>query len=393
MNKLQQFNASVVETLGNSLPMVLGAVIVLAVGWVIARLLKGLIGTLLKKTGVDKRLEKKIGKPTHLAQFISSLVYYVLLVYVLILALGVLGMEDVLEPLNAMFGRFVGIVPGIAAALLLGVLGYFVARICGNVVTAVTAGTDKLISRTKLPESFSPSRLMGQLTFIFVFVPILIAALEALQIESIAGPATEMLATLMAAIPQILAAALILTVAYIVGRFVADFLGTFLANLGADDLPAKVGMDKMFGSVTLSRAVAGASLFFIMLAALISATHKLEFTLLADILASLLVFAGNVALGLVILGVGAWIAQLAHTALSRTAAKGTVAEIARAAILVLVLAMGLRAMGIAEDIVTLAFMLGLGAVAVAFALSFGLGGREAAGRQMEDWFKKLRKEE
>jgi hypothetical protein len=53
--------------------------------------------------------------------------------------------------------------------------------------------------------------------------------------------------------------------------------------------------------------------------------------------------------------------------------------------------MGLRAMGIADDIVNLAFMLTFGAVAVAGALSFGLGGREAAGRQMEYWLSKLRK--
>jgi hypothetical protein len=53
--------------------------------------------------------------------------------------------------------------------------------------------------------------------------------------------------------------------------------------------------------------------------------------------------------------------------------------------------MGLRAMGIADDIVNLAFGLTLGAIAVAFALSFGLGGREAAGRQMEHWLSKLRK--
>ncbi|MCF7837761.1 MAG: mechanosensitive ion channel [Candidatus Marinimicrobia bacterium] len=393
MNAWQQFNEGVVQTLGNNLPKVLGAVIVLVVGWVAARLLKGLVVALLGKLAVDQRLEKRMGKPARLESFLGTLVYYVVLVYVLILALGVLGIEGVLEPLNEMFSRLVSIVPSIAAALLLGVLGYFVARICGNVVTAVTSGADTLMSRTKLPESFSPSRLLGQLTFIFVWVPILIAALEALQIEAIAGPATEMLATLLAAIPQILAAALILAVAYIVGRFVADFLGTFLANLGVNDLPAKVGMDKLLGSVTLSQAFAAVALFFIMLAALISAASKLGLALLADILASLLVFGGNVALGLVILGLGAWIAQLAHTALSRTAAKGAVAEIARAAILVLVLAMGLRAMGIAEDIVTLAFLLGLGAIAVAFALSFGLGGRDAAGRQMDDWFKKLRKEE
>ena len=64
--------------------------------------------------------------------------------------------------------------------------------------------------------------------------------------------------------------------------------------------------------------------------------------------------------------------------------------VARGAILGLVLAMGLRAMGIADDIVNLAFGLTLGAVAVALALSFGLGGREAAGRQMEYWLARLR---
>ncbi len=53
--------------------------------------------------------------------------------------------------------------------------------------------------------------------------------------------------------------------------------------------------------------------------------------------------------------------------------------------------MGLRAMGIADDIVNLAFGLAFGAIAVAVALSFGLGGREAAGKQMEHWLSKLRK--
>ena len=59
----------------------------------------------------------------------------------------------------------------------------------------------------------------------------------------------------------------------------------------------------------------------------------------------------------------------------------------------LVLAMGLRSMGIADDIVNLAFAFNLGAVAVAVALAFGLGGREAAGKQMEYILKKFRKKE
>jgi len=49
-------------------------------------------------------------------------------------------------------------------------------------------------------------------------------------------------------------------------------------------------------------------------------------------------------------------------------------------------------MGIADDIVNLAFALTLGAVAVALALAFGLGGREAAGKQMEHWLSRFRGE-
>jgi hypothetical protein len=55
--------------------------------------------------------------------------------------------------------------------------------------------------------------------------------------------------------------------------------------------------------------------------------------------------------------------------------------------------MGLRAMGIADDIVNLAFGLTLGAVAVAVALAFGLGGREAAGKMMDHWLTQLRSKE
>jgi hypothetical protein len=91
--------------------------------------------------------------------------------------------------------------------------------------------------------------------------------------------------------------------------------------------------------------------------------------------------------------IGFWLANLVYEAIDKASGENTtgLARIARIAILGLVIAMGLRAMGIADDIVNLAFGLTLGAIAVAFALSFGLGGREAAGKQMEHWLSKLRK--
>jgi len=111
------------------------------------------------------------------------------------------------------------------------------------------------------------------------------------------------------------------------------------------------------------------------------------------VLENLLVLAGQILLGLVILAVGNFFANLAHKLLSKSeGSSAIVASVARYAILALVLAIGLHAMGIAEDIVLLAFGLSLGSIAVAVALSFGLGGREAAGKHMEYLLSKFRKD-
>src|SRR3546814_18294051 len=84
-------------------------------------------------------------------------------------------------------------------------------------------------------------------------------------------------------------------------------------------------------------------------------------------------FGADILLGLVIFVVGYWLADLAAHAIERTNPEGLgMARIARVAILGLVVAMGLRAMGVADDIVNLAFGLVLGAVAMAIALAFRL---------------------
>jgi hypothetical protein len=51
-----------------------------------------------------------------------------------------------------------------------------------------------------------------------------------------------------------------------------------------------------------------------------------------------------------------------------------------------VAAMALQQMGIAPNIVNLAFGLLLGAIAVAVAIAFGLGGRDVAANQLQNWF-------
>jgi hypothetical protein len=239
------------------------------------------------------------------------------------------------------------------------------------------------------------SRIADTIVLIVVFVPALIAALEALWIDTISRRATDMLGKLLAAVPNIFAAGLILVIAWYVAKFAAGLLSQLLASLGADALPEKVGRTHLFsGRMQPSPLAATLVMFFAMLFATVEAASQLEFEQVRDVVTTFIQFGGDVLFGGAILVIGFWLANLAYEVIVRAASErqSGLARIAHMAILGLVMAMGLRAMGIAADIVNLAFALTFGAVAVAVALSFGLGGREAAGRQMEYWLSKLRKQ-
>jgi hypothetical protein len=202
-----------------------------------------------------------------------------------------------------------------------------------------------------------------------------------------------MLGLMMAAIPNIFAAAIILGIAWFVARLVANLLSNLLEGMGFNRLPEKVGLADAFTSdFTASKLVGSIIIFFAMLFATAEAANRLGFSQVNELVAMFIEFGGQIILGTVILSVGFWLANLVYQGISKVggANSAAMANIARIAILGLVTAMGLRAMGIANDIVNMAFALTLGSVAVAVALSFGLGGREAAGKQMEYWLAKTR---
>ena len=118
----------------------------------------------------------------------------------------------------------------------------------------------------------------------------------------------------------------------------------------------------------------------------------LGFDALADLISRLLVLGGQVVLGLIIFGVGLFLANVAEATVRASATRQTelLALATRVSITVLAGAMGLQQMGLANEIITLAFGLLLGTVAVAAALAFGFGARDVAGRIVDEWTKSLK---
>jgi len=295
-----------------------------------------------------------------------------------------------------MVDKILAMVPNIFAAAVITAVGWFVAKILRDLVQNLleVVGFDRLGEKAGLTGKVGLSKLVGLIVFIFIFVPALVGALNTLQIEAISRPATDMLGAFMAAIPDIFAAAIILGIAFFLARFISGLLTTILEGVGVNELPGKMGLKNLAkNGFSVAGLIGQIVSIFIILFASVEAANQLGFGQISDLVTMLIAFGGQILLGSVILVVGFWLANLAHSGVLRVSgdSAAALAGILRVAILGLVLAMGLRAMGIADDIVNLAFGIILGAVAVAFAVSFGLGGREAAGKQMEYWLSGLRK--
>jgi len=206
-----------------------------------------------------------------------------------------------------------------------------------------------------------------------------------------------MLNTVLGALPAVFGAFLVLGIAYVVGRVVSGLITNLLTGLGFNAILARLGLgtEPGEGDRTPSEIVGYLGLVAIMFFAGIAALRMLNFDLLAEGLAQIIVFAGQVILGLIIFAIGLYLANLADKTIQASGASqaGLLALAARIAILVLTGAMALRQMGLANEIVNLTFGLLLGAIAVAAALAFGIGGREIAARELGNWLDAIRSKE
>jgi hypothetical protein len=408
----------------NFIPNLVGAIVLVLVAWVVATVLKRLIKRLLDATDWDDRLARNTGvhTPVSLGESIGTLVYWLVWLLFLPAILDALSLEGILAPVENMVSEILAFLPNLFSAAVILIIGYFVARVVRDIVTNLLAstGVDEVgerfgfgstsVSATTVepPQTnmgtvsetppvpprqtavddrpMTLSRVIGLLVYVLILIPVAIAALDALNVDAISEPAIAMLQDVLNAIPAIFAAFILLVIAYFVARFVGDLATRIAANVGFDRFLARLGVVR---TVPLGRqpseilgmiVVAG-----IMLFAATEAANLLGFEAIALMLANFVRLLGSILLGLLVIALGLYLANLADNAIrsSNVQNSNLLATVARYAIILLTATMGLRQMGIAEDIITLAFGLTLGAAAIAAAIAFGWGGRHLAERQLQ----------
>lgn len=400
----------------NYLPRVGGAAMLLGAAWVLATLAKALLIRLLQPFNLDDRLAEQTGKPPSespflLSETLGNALYWFIFLFFLPSVLSTLELQGALAPVQNLLDQILSALPKILTATITGASGWLIARIVRGIVTNLLAatGTDQLgrkMGLTTTEGGMSLSGLVGTIVYVLVLIPTAIAALNALEVQAISAPAVSMLQQILNTLPQIFTAALIFAVFYVIGRFISELVTNILTSIGFNNLFQWLGLPSSMpasgsekkpeaGEKTVLQTpaktpseIAGiVALVGIMLFAAVAAAEVLKLPVLTQIAQGILAGSGGVLVGLLVFGVGLYLANLAFNLIA--ASGGGQAKIlgnaARISITALAGAMALQQMGIATDIVNLAFGLLLGGVTVAIALAFGLGGRDVAAEQLREW--------
>lgn len=172
-----------------------------------------------------------------------------------------------------------------------------------------------------------------------------------------------------------------LGIGYLVARFVAQLAFDVLPGLGVDR--AFTDTDILPAGTSVSSIVARVAQIAVILFFAIAATRLLGFPELTMILDEVLELGGRVVFGGVVIAAGFLVAGVLARLIDSAGENGLAASIVKWAAIVLFVFMGLQFMGGGEEIVQTAFSALIIGGAVAAALAFSLGGRESAGRKLE----------
>ncbi len=416
---------SLLEEITSFIPNLIGAAILLGVAWVVATLVKTLVTRGLGALNLDSRLGETMGDSSDyfLSDTIGNALYWFIFLLFLLPILGTLGLKDALAPIEGMLDEILAMLPNVLGAILIGTAGWFIAQIVRRIVSSLLAatGVDHIGEKVGLSTTGGRdglSSIIGTVVFVLILIPTTIAALEALQIEAISAPAIDMLNQVLNLLPKLFAAGLVLAFFFVAGKFVSELVVDILTDIGFNSFldwlgitstdtssssfesevveteqPTVIQSDSIT-SKTPSEFVGIIVLTGIMLVATLTAVDILGIPALESVISVIMAIAGRVLIGLIIFAIGLYLANLAHRLVlaSGSYQASFLAQVARIVIIVFVGSLALTEMGIAPDVVHLAFGLSLGALAVAFALAFGLGGREVAREQLRSWVNSLKQQ-
>jgi len=349
---------------------ILKAIAIGLVGFGIASLLKSGTVKLLSKI---KYLEDE----QEFVQNLSKLVYYFILLVTIIAVLEILGLKYITQPFIDLLNEVTSYIPNIIGAGIILFVGILLSKIAKDFIKSLLT-TLKVDDFAKKYNIDNLSGLIANLVYLILVLFVIMASLNALNITVISKPATEMISSILIAIPRIIAASIVFGIIFFVGKLVAEIVAKVVDDINLDEIANKIGLSST--KVTFPNLVKYTIMTFATLIGLSQAFDYIEANSLYNLTQEFIeiLFKVLVAAGLVMA------AMYIGSQLEEKMANKTLGRITRIALTVMATLLILPFIGISPEIITtlvLSISLGIG---LAFALAFGLGGKDVAKRFLED---------
>jgi Conserved TM helix len=360
------------------------ALLIVGATWVLAKAAKWAFAKMVDQI---KFFQKGTSNGESLGMALGKIVSLLIWLFGLLAVLQQLGFNSVMAPVEGLLGNFIGYLDNIVFAVAVFFVGTIVAKIVRDLAetTFATVNFDRWANMggaEAVTGNASISKTIGTICYVVVIIPFAIGALDLLDIPSITEPARNLLDMVFKAIPLIIGACLLLGLGYVIARWVAGLIRDILPSLGADRAINELGI--LPEGRTASGVIATIVTIAVMVFFAIAATNMLGFPELTNILQAILAQAGNVVFGAVLIAFGVLIAKILQNLIADATGAGIASAVTYWITTGLFVFIGLKQMQIGGLIVDYAFgALAIGA-AVAFALAFGLGGRDAAARVLAD---------
>ena len=365
---------------------VLVALIILIVAYIVASIVKTLIIKLMTHTKLGFIVSRADGpRPGVTITYISKLVYFLVFLLFVPSIFNTLGIESVTAPVMGLLNTIWGYVPSVLAAIIVIFVGNLIATTVRTLLVPVFARlkVDELQAKAgiEVKDSAKLSYTLAYTVYVLIMIPVFIVALNVLKIDAITVPAVNMLTVVIAYIPRIIIGCIVAFVGYLIGKFAGQIVTQLLASTGIDKKltdategkTAKFVLSKVTGTVVTA---------VIIIMFVVQGFAVVDLKLLSDIGTAIIGYMPKALAAVIVLTLTYFAAILAEKALRKNGMDGY-ALVSKAVIFVIGIFMVLNQLGIATTIVNSAFIIVVAAIAIAFAISFGIGGRTFASKQLD----------
>lgn len=377
-----------VSFLGAGMWAVVKAALILILAFIVAAVVKSLVVKLLAKTKLSFLLGKTDAFPDGGKQILDHIGKLVHLLVFLLFVPGIfesLGISEVSVPILNLLNTMWGYLPNILAASIVLWVGLFIAKLVREILTPVFAK----IKVNRLQEmagieadgSAKLSNTLAYIVYVLILIPVIITTLQVLDVKAISEPAIRMLDTMFGFIPDILVALVIIVVGCKVAKLSGNIVESLIASSGLDTKLVKLLGAENSGFI-LSK-IAGRIVYIVMVIFfIVESFGVLHLQVLTDIGSAVIGYLPQVLASVLIL-LGCFVCNaMAQKVLGKNGHQ-SYALLARCGIYGVGGFMILNELGIAAEIVNTAFIILIAALALAFAIAFGNGGKESAGKLLK----------